>query len=233
MNLQNARILLTGGSSGIGKATAKLLVDKGATVLITGRDEEKLKRVATELSCEFIAADSGNEKDIQRVFEKVDEVFGGLDVLINNAGIGKFHPIEDLTFNAFEEIFKVNVYGAAITAKHAVERFKKQQKGNIINIASSAALKGFANGSVYSASKFALRSMTQCWQGELRKHNIRVMLINPSEVTTAFASEEREERKEVENKLTGVEIGHSIVGALEMDDRGFVTELSVWATNPF
>ena len=70
MNLQNARILLTGGSSGIGKATAKLLVDKGAKVLITGRDEEKLKRVATELSCEFIAADSGNEKDIQRVFEK-------------------------------------------------------------------------------------------------------------------------------------------------------------------
>jgi len=233
MELKNARVLLTGGSSGIGKATAKLLTDKRAKVLITGRDEAKLKSVALELGCDFIAADSGVETEIEKIFEKVDSLWGGLDVLINNAGIGSFQPIEDLTFDAFDEIFKVNVYGAAVTAKHAVIRFKNQNKGHIINIASSAGLKGFSNGSVYSASKFALRSMTQCWQGELRKHNIRVMLVNPSEVTTAFASSERVEREDVSNKLTGFEIGHSIVAALEMDDRGFIPELSVWATNPF
>ena len=75
--------------------------------------------------------------------------------------------------------------------------------------------------------------MTQCWQAELRKHNVRVILINPSEVTTAFNIETREERPEVPNKLRGEEIAHAIKGALEMDDRGFIPELTVWATNPF
>ena len=75
--------------------------------------------------------------------------------------------------------------------------------------------------------------MTQCWQAELRPHNVRVILINPSEVTTAFAQENRIERPEKDNKLRGVEIAHATISALEMDDRGFIPELTVWATNPF
>lgn len=233
MELKGARILLTGGSSGIGKATAQLLASKGAELLITGRDEQKLAAVAKSLNVAYLAADAGKEEDIQKTFEKVDQLWGGLDVLINNAGIGKSYKLEELSFSAFEEIFRVNVYGAAIMAQKAVERFKKRQKGNIVNIASSAALKGYPGGSVYSASKFALRSMSQAWQAELRRDNIRVMLIHPSEVPTAFGSEERIEREEVDNKLTSMEIAHSIVAALEMDDRGFIPELAVWATNPF
>ena len=106
-------------------------------------------------------------------------------------------------------------------------------KGNIINIASTAALKGFARGTVYAASKFAVRGLTQCWQAELRKENIRVMLVNPSEVTTAFNNKKRIERDEEKKKLTPKEIAHAIVSAIKMDKRGFIPELNVWATNPF
>ena len=94
-------------------------------------------------------------------------------------------------------------------------------------------MKGYKNGSIYSSSKFAVRCLTQCWQSELRPHNIRVCQINPSEVTTAFGNKERIEREEIYNKLTPKEISHAIVSAIEMNDRGLINELNVWATNPF
>jgi len=134
---------------------------------------------------------------------------------------------------AFHRVYDVNVFGAALMASEAAKLFKKQKSGNIIHIASTAATKGFANGTVYSSSKFALRGMTQCWQAELRKYNVRVILVNPSEVTTAFGDNERKEKPEVKNKLRPIEIAHTIVSTLEMDDRGFIPEVTVWATNPF
>jgi 3-oxoacyl-[acyl-carrier protein] reductase len=118
-------------------------------------------------------------------------------------------------------------------AKYAANLFKKQKSGNIVNISSTAGTKGYANGTVYASSKFALRGMTQCWQAELRKYNVRVILVNPSEVLTAFGDDEGRERKEVSNKLRSFEIAHTIVSTLEMDDRGFIPEVTVWATNPF
>jgi 3-oxoacyl-[acyl-carrier protein] reductase len=118
-------------------------------------------------------------------------------------------------------------------AGRAAGLFKKQNYGNIINVASTAGGKGYEGGTVYASSKFALRGMTQCWQAELRRHNVRVMCINPSEVTTAFGNQDRQEREDQPNKLRGKEIAVAIKGALEMDDRGFIPELTVWATNPF
>ena len=102
-----------------------------------------------------------------------------------------------------------------------------------VNIGSTASLKGYKGGSIYASSKFAVRALTQCWQAELRPFNIKVTQVNPSEVTTAFANKERIERSEIHNKLTSKEIAHAIVSSLEMDDRGFINELNVWATNPF
>ncbi|MEJ2194902.1 MAG: SDR family NAD(P)-dependent oxidoreductase [Ignavibacteriaceae bacterium] len=157
-----------------------------------------------------------------------------LDCLINNAGIGGMRAeLTDLELNTFVNIYSVNVFGAAMMAKKAAQIFKKQNYGNIVNIASTAATKGYATGTVYSSSKFALRGMTECWRAELRKYNVRVILINPSEVITAFGDPERAERKEVSNKLRSEEIAHTIVSTLEMDDRGFIPEVTIWATNPF
>lgn len=233
MKIEGSRILVTGGSSGIGKETARMLVDKGAKVLITGRDETKTREVAKEIGAMALAADISTEEGIDQTFEAVEKQLGGLDVLINNAGIGRFGELTEITLKDFEDVFSTNVYGAALAAQKAARIFKEQKRGNIINIASSAGVKGFSHGTVYAASKFALRGMTECWRAELRPYNVRVILVNPSEVTTAFNQPGRKEREEVPNKLRPAEIAHSIVSALEMDDRGFITELSVWATNPF
>ncbi|HQY51864.1 MAG TPA: SDR family oxidoreductase [Ignavibacteria bacterium] len=233
MKIKDSRILITGGSSGIGKAAAVLLSQSGAKVAITGRDKDKLDKTAEETGSLAIHADVSNEDDIKKTYEILMKEFGGLDCLVNNAGIGEFPEVEDLTMEAFQNVYSVNVFGAALMTKHAADIFKKQNYGNIINIASTAALKGFARGTIYSSSKFALRGMNECWQAELRPHNIRVMLVNPSEVTTAFANKERKERDEVANKLTSVEIAHTIKSLLEMDDRGMIPEVTVWATNPW
>jgi len=233
MKIKDSRILITGGSSGIGKAAAVLLSQSGAKVAITGRDKDKLDKTAEETGSLAIHADVSNEDDIKKTYEILMKEFGGLDCLVNNAGVGEFPEVEDLTMEAFQNVYAVNVFGAALMTKHAADIFKKQNYGNIINIASTAALKGFARGTIYSSSKFALRGMNECWQAELRPHNIRVMLVNPSEVTTAFANKERKERDEVANKLTSVEIAHTIKSLLEMDDRGMIPEVTVWATNPW
>ena len=233
MNLENAKILITGGSLGIGKAAAKVLVDAGAKIAITGRDAARVEKAASDTGAFAITADVANLDDIARTYDEFLGEFDGLDCLINNAGIGAFKTIDDVEYADFESVFSVNVFGAAMMTKRAAEIFKKQDGGNIINIGSTAAEKGFARGTVYAASKFALRGMTQCWQAELRPHNVRVFLVDPSEVATAFADPNRVEREAAANKLTSFEIAHAIKAVLEMDDRGMIPELAVWATNPW
>lgn len=234
MIIKNSNILITGGSLGIGKAAAKLLVESGANVAITGRDKNRLDVSANETGAFSIVADVVKEKDIENTYCEFLREFKSLDCLINNAGIGGGRPlIEDLQLEDLESVFRVNVFGAALMASKAAAIFKKQKYGQIINIGSTSALKGDARSTVYSATKFALRAMTQAWQAELRKYNVRVIQVNPSEVATAFSSTERIERKPADNKLSSEEIAYTIKAVLEMDDRGFIPELSVWATNPW
>lgn len=234
MKIKDSVFIVTGGSAGIGKATAKMLIEKGGKVLITGREKERLEKSAKEIGALAVQADVAREKDVLKTYEILMKEFGKLDCLINNAGIGgKWEDTFNLSLQNFMDVYSVNVFGAALMAREAAKIFKQQNYGHIVNISSTAGTKGFPNGTVYSSSKFALRGMTQCWQAELRKYNVRVILVNPSEVTTAFGNDERVERPEVKNKLRPIEIAHTIVSALEMDDRGFIPEVTVWATNPF
>ena len=234
MNLKGKHILLTGGSLGIGKETAKILVEKGAKVLITGRSAQRLEEAAKYTGAQTLVFDISDHKNISDMAQQsIEALDGKVDALINNAGKGTFQKIEDVTFSDFEQIFNTNVFGLALLSKSIISVMKQQKCGTIINIGSSASVKGFARGSVYAASKFAVRALTQCWQAELRPFNIRVSQLNPSEVTTAFYNEERKERATVQNKLSPNEIAHSILSILEMEDKGFITELNVWATNPF
>ena len=234
MQIKDSTFLVTGGSLGIGKATAKMIVEKGGKVAITGRNELRLKKAAEEISAFPINADVAKPEDIKKAFELFLKEFGKLECLINNAGIGGgWNEVTELKLEDFQKVYAVNVFGAAMMTKEAAKLFKKQNYGHIINIASTAAIKGYANGTVYSSSKFALRGMTECWRAELRKYNVRVILVNPSEVKTAFGDPDGKEKEEVPNKLRGVEIAHTIVSALEMDNRGFIPEVTIWATNPF
>lgn len=232
MNLKNATALVTGGSSGIGFAIARALGGAGARVAITGRDEEKLAQAARSISVTPIRADVSKEPDAERTMRATLDAFGHLDVLVNNAGFGVFKELVDIDRASFEEVFATNVLGAMLMAREAARHFVGRKSGNIVNIGSTSSLRGAPRGTAYNASKFALRGMTECWRAELRKHNIRVFLVNPSEVLTNFALTAGRQQKETPTKLRGDDIAHAVKAALEMDDRGFIPELTVFATNP-
>ena len=232
MKLQNATALVTGGSSGIGFAIAKTLIEAGVRVAITGRDEKKLYKAAELLSAVPIRADVSNEADVQRTMREVLQAFDHLDILINNAGFGVFKKLVEMDKASFDAVFATNVTGTMLMGREAAKHFIQRNTGNIVNICSTASLRGAPNGTAYYSSKFALRGMTECWRAELRQYNIRVFLVNPSEVLTNFGAAAGFTQKENPTKLRGEDIAHMIKAALEMDDRGFTPELTVFATNP-
>ena len=221
MNLKNSVALVTGGSSGIGRAIAQTLAASGSRVAITGRNEQRLRAAAAELGVHAIHADVSKETDVKRTYRELLEKFGDLDILVNNAGLGVFKNLVDLSCEEFESVFATNVTGAMLMAREAARYFVKKQRGNIVNISSTAGLRGGANGTAYFASKFALRGMTECWRAELRKYNIRVILINPSEVLTNFFQTASLPQKVNETKLRGEEIAFAVKATLEMDIAGF------------
>jgi 3-oxoacyl-[acyl-carrier protein] reductase len=233
MNLKGATALVTGGSSGIGLAIAKRLIAAGTKVAITGRDQKRLAAAAAASGAHPICADVASEADVLRSYKELFQAFDHLDILINNAGFGVLAPLVETDRASFERVFATNVTGAMLMAREAARHFVERQAGNIINIGSTAAVRGAARGTAYYGSKFALRGMTECWRAELRPYNVRVMLVNPSEVLTDFyATAGLAQNLENPTKLRGDDIAHAVQSALEMDDRGFTIELTVFATNP-
>ena len=232
MNLMKTAALVTGGSSGIGRGIAQMLVAAGARVAITGRNQERLGRAARELGVHPIHADVSKEADVQRTMREVLQTFGDLDILVNNAGLGVLKPLVEMDLAGFERTFATNVTGAMLMAREAAKHFIGRRRGNIVNIGSTASHRGAANGTAYYATKFALRGMTECWRAELRTHNIRVFLVNPSEVITNFGAAAGFEQKDNPTKLRPEDIAHAVKAVLEMEDRGFTPELTVFATNP-
>ncbi len=233
MDLKQAKVLVTGGSSGIGYATARSLRDRGASVAICGRKADAIDRAAAELGAVGIVTDVSREEEVKRMVERVISDLGGYNVLINNAGFGHFASLVETTAADFRRVWETNVLGAMLVARESARHFITCNTGNIVNIASTAGLKGSADGTTYVATKFAVSGMTECWRAELRKNNIRVMQVNPSEVQTSFfAVSGYGDPPENASKLQSDDIASLIVSMLELDDRGFVTEASVWATNP-
>ena len=233
MKIEGAVALVTGGSEGIGKGIALALRRKSAVVTITGRREDVLRAAAEELSVDWIRGDVGIEADAVRTVAEVVEKHGRLDLLVNNAGFGRFAPLVEMELEDFDAVYRTNVYGAFLVGREAARQFVHQGGGHLVNISSTSGLKGGPRGTAYSSSKFALRGMTECWRDELRRHDVRVMLVNPSEVLTSFSKRAGYEQQHSEKKLRAQEIADAVVGALEVDDRGFIPEFSVFATNPF
>lgn len=234
MNIQGARILITGGSAGIGYETAKLLREEGAEVVICSRSEEGIQKAAEELDVHGIAADVSREEDVEKLFAFALEKLGGLDVLVNNAGVGFMGNLVDTPVAELTRIWEINTKSTFLCGQKAAQHFiEKSQPGNIINIASMGAVNGFAGGSAYASSKAAITGLTMCWRQELRKHNIRVMQVNPSEVVTEFAPKLGIQQTDNGRKLHGEEIAQAIAGLLRMNDKGFIPDVNVWATNPF
>jgi 3-oxoacyl-[acyl-carrier protein] reductase len=233
VDLKNAAVLVTGGSCGIGLETARLLRKRGARVAICARHQDILQAAAREIGALPIVADVSKEDDVLRMISTVVKEYSDYNVLINNAGFGSFAPLLELAGDEFFRVWQTNVLGAMLVARESAKHFVGRTYGNIVNISSTAGQRGFANGTAYCSSKFAVHAMTECWRSELRQHNIRVMQVNPSEVQTSFGEGESTHTKpDNPTKLRSTDIAQLIVSMLEIEDRGFVTESTIWATNP-
>ena len=235
MDLKNAAVLVTGASCGIGFETARLLRERGARVAICARHQAEIEAAAKQIGALPIVADVSKEDDVLRMLATVIKEYDDYNVLINNAGFGSFAPLVELTSDEFFRVWRTNVLGAMMVGRESAKHFVGRSYGNIVNISSTAGQRGFANGTAYCASKFALHGMTECWRAELRQYNIRVMQVNPSEVLTSFGEGESSKtpsKPDNPSKLHAQDIAQLIASMLEMEDRGFVTESTIWATNP-
>lgn len=230
MNIESARVLVTGGGTGIGRETARTLAARGARVAVCGRREEPLRAAAEEFGALPVRADVSVEGDVEQLVEKVVAEFGGLDVLVNNAAFGYWAPLLEIEADAFRRLLDTNLTGAMLVARECARHFVENGGGHIVNVGSTAARKGYAGGSAYASSKFGMSALTECWRAELRKHDVRVMQVNPSEVQTPFGGRDMSALNP--SKLLSEDVAHVIVAMLEMEDRGFITEAAIWATNP-
>ena len=233
MEIKDAKVIVTGATSGIGYETAKMLKEHGAQVLICGRNQSKIDKAVKELGLPGFKADVTNEAEIKALFDFAIKEMGTVNVLVNNAGAGWFAPLIETTVEDLQKQWEVNTKGLFLAGREAAKHFIDKKYGNIINIGSSAAISGFANGSAYVASKFAVTGLTQCWRAELRPYNVRVMQINPSEVVTDFIEKAGLEQKDTNHKLKPSEIAHVIISMLSMNNIGFIPDAAVWATNPW
>lgn len=187
MSLSGKVALITGGSRGIGFAIAKKFSENGATVIITSKDAERVKKSVTEISGSIgMTADIKNKNDVKNVIEKILVKYGRLDILVNNAGIfPKIKQLHEINEDEWKEVLDVNLTGQFRFTKEAIPHLQKT-KGSIINISSDAGLKAYQgfNADAYSASKAALILLTKCWALEYSKDKIRVNCICPGVVDT-------------------------------------------------
>src|ERR1044072_7698090 len=144
MNLKGATALVTGGSNGIGLAIAKGLIEAGAKVAITGRDQQRLNTAAKSTGAHPIHADVAREADVLRTYRELFQAFDHLDILVNNAGFGVLKPLVEMDLASFEQVFATNVTGAMLMAREAAKHFIERRSGNIVNIGSTAAVRGAA-----------------------------------------------------------------------------------------
>lgn len=228
--METKRFLITGGSQGIGAAIVEAARVAGHEVMFTGRNDELIAEVATGTGAHGIRADVSVAEDNHRTVEVCQERLGGVDVLVNNAGYGYMAPIGEVDTNAMKALFDTNVFGLVDLTNRVVPLMKKQGQGDIVNIASTSGIKGHANGTAYSASKWAVRGISQCWQAELRPHDIRVISVCPSEVQTAWGGKTGGNNP---NKLFASDIADAILATLSANRRALWPEFAVFATNPW
>ncbi|RQP13618.1 MAG: SDR family oxidoreductase [Chryseobacterium sp.] len=229
--LENKVAYITGGTKGIGYGIAKMLLEQGVKVAISGRNLDDAKAAAAKLGDDVLPlqSDVRNFDDEQAAVDAVVEKFGRLDVMVANAGVGKFAPVDELSSEDWNQMLETNLNGVFHSLKASVEALKKSE-GYYITIASLAGTNFFANGAAYNASKFGVVGFTQATMIDLRKYNIKVTTIMPGSVATHFNN--HTPNAEDAWKIQPEDIGQLVVDLLNMNPRTLPSKIEVRPSQP-
>lgn len=224
--LEGKVALVTGASRGIGLAIARTLARMGAKLALCARDSGKLAIVADELSrCGTvipIPADISRAGDIDSLVQKTEQSVGPIEVLVNNAGIGYFAPVQAASEANWDSVLDTNLKAVFLLSKAVAPGMIRRGSGHIVNIASLAGKNAFAGGAIYCASKWGLLGLTQCMAEDLRPHGIRVSAVCPGTVATDFSPHAG---KDTSKMLQPEDVAHAVETILTQAPQSFISEI--------
>jgi NAD(P)-dependent dehydrogenase (short-subunit alcohol dehydrogenase family) len=237
--LKDKLCLVTGGSRGIGLAIARMLLQEGARVALCGRNQNALDAAVADLnkiSPGKVGGKVADVKDYEQVgalFAYVDEALGGLDVLVNNAGVGWFKNVSELTVEDWAAIIGTNLSGAFYCAREALRRFSLRGGGYIVNISSLAGKNAFAGAAAYNASKFGLNGFSEAVMLDSRYDNVRVSTIAPGSVATEFGGQASStDRKPADWKVQPDDVAEIVRMLLRLPARTMASYVEVRPSKP-
>lgn len=237
MDLKDKVIAITGATSGLGLAFSRALVARGAIVYGLARREGQLENIASQLGDAFrgVRCDVSLEEDVENAFTQISEQAGRVDVLINNAGLGRFGKIEDMSWEDWEVQMNTNLRGVFLCTKAALPPMKEQNRqsrfgGHIINISSVAGLVGNAGISIYNTTKFGLRGFSESLMKEVRDDGIKVTCLFPGSIRTEFFQEAGVDM--TPNPMTSEEITSTLLHVLEAPDNYLISEITMRPLRP-
>ena len=236
-SLKGKRALVTGASKGIGLAVAEALAREGVAVTICARKDNELqqalqllKNVAPATKTVGCVADVSKPVSVEDLFAFVDRELGGLDILINNAGLGIFRPTADMTVEEWDTMIGVNLSGAFYCSRLALRRLRRDGGGFIINISSLAGKNPFAGGSGYNASKFGLNGFSEAMMLDHRNDNVKVSYIMPGSVDTDFSGKSPATKSDW--KIAPEDIAEVVLHILTMPARTLISRVEVRPSRP-
>ena len=237
MNLKGKNAIITGGGRGLGKAVAVILAKEGVNIGITGRNEENLKDTVNTLQEMGIRAyyavfSIDQEHAVQEGIRSLAAQLGGVDILVNNAGIGDFGSIADMASETWEQVIKTNLFGVYYAAKAVYPFLKANGAGDIVNVASTAGLKGGPNMSAYSASKAGVIALSQSMMAEWRKDDIRVITLTPSTIASDMSIRSGLTDGNPEKVLQPEDFAEWVRDILKMNRRALIANGSIFSSNP-
>ena len=192
MDLKDKVVVITGSSKGLGKEIARVFHEREATVIVSSREDNELKKTVDELNALPIVADVSKRQDIETLAQSVINKYGRIDFWINNAGIWLPHAsIEETDWGRVHELIEVNLFGTVYGSRAALIQMKKQRSGTIVNILSTSALEGRSGSSGYSASKWAAAGFTKSLRAEVKDAGIKVISVYPGGMQTNFFDEKK------------------------------------------
>ncbi len=230
----NKVALVTGGSRGIGYSIAKALAERGTRVAITGRDASHLSAASKRLTeggaqIEAIRADVSKLADVKQSVQQTLDRFGGLDVLVNNAGVGHFVKIEEMSDAQWHEIIGTNLTGAFFCTRACIPHLRARGGGWVINISSLAGRNWFASAGAYCASKAGLNAFSEALMQEVRHDNIRVSYVMPGSVETGFSGESQ---GGADWKLSPDDVAQVVVDLIAHDARSLPSRVEMRPSRP-